>query len=191
MTTDSKHTYPVSANLLNRHFSNWQPGEALVSDLTYIRTTKGWMYYTTVIDLYDRKIIGWACSTTMKTINTTIPALKMALKTRTIKAGAIFHSDRGIQYASMKFRSLLKNNKLPSSMSRKGNCWDNAVAESFFKTLKQECTNRYNFDNHQQAAMQIFDYVETWYNTKRIHLANNQKSINEIKNRKLNNQLAA
>jgi transposase InsO family protein len=176
---------------LDRHFSNWKIGGALVSDLTYIRTNKGWMYYTTVIDLYDRKIIGWACSTTMKAMDTTIPALKMALGNRKIRTGAIFHSDRGVQYASMEFTSLLLNKKLSPSMSRKGNCWDNAVAESFFKTLKQECTNRYNFKDKEQAALEIFDYVETWYNTKRIHLANNQKSINEMEIKKINNQLAA
>ena len=107
------------------------------------------MYYTTVIDLYDRKVIGWACSTTMKTIDSTIPALKMALGKRKRRKGAIFYSERDVQYADIKFTSLLENKRLRPSMSRKGNFWDNAVAESFFKILKQECTNQYNSDNQR------------------------------------------
>lgn len=172
ITTDSSHKFPVPDNKLDRNFNPGTLGAAWVSDITYIRTKQGWLYLTTVIDIGDRKVIGWALSETMKAIDTTIPAFKMAKKNRPITRSLIFHSDRGVQYACQDFSSLLEENSLITrSMSRKGNCWDNAVAESFFKSLKTECTYQWVFDNKKQAAIVVFQYIETWYNKKRLHSA--------------------
>ena len=177
VTTDSEHTYPVVANKLNRQFKVEKIATAWVSDITYIKTTQGWLYLTIILDLADRRVIGWALSSTMKAIDTVIPAWKMALKNRSVTCELIFHSDRGIQYACNEFKSLLdKSTLVIRSMSRKGNCWDNAVAESFFKTLKAECVYQNTFINKHQAAIIVFEYIETWrpplrYNRKRLHSA--------------------
>ena len=137
ITTDSSHKFPVPENVLDRDFKPGVLGTVWVSDITYIRTKKGWLYLTTVIDLGDRKIIGWALSMTMKAIDTVIPAFKMAQARLPITGELIFHSDRGVQYACNEFRCLVEKNPfIIRSMSRKGSCWDNAVAENFFKTLK-------------------------------------------------------
>ena len=126
-TTDSNHNYSIAENLLNRNFTPEQTGVAWVSDITYIKTLEGWLYLTTVVDLGDRKVIGWALSQTMKTSDTVIPAWKMAIKNRPVTSELIFHSDRGVQYACHEFRDILSENKLVGqSMSRKANCWDNA-----------------------------------------------------------------
>src|SRR5690606_12817308 len=157
ITTDSSHKFPVPDNVLGRDFKPGTLGAVWVSDITYIRTKQGWQYLTTVIDLGDRKVIGWALSTTMKATETSIPAFKMAQRNRAITQELIFHSDRGIQYACSEFRKLLESNPLIiRSMSRKGNCWDNAVAESFFKTLKSECIYQNKFTNKEQAALVVF-----------------------------------
>jgi putative transposase len=171
VTTDSEHRYPIVENKLNRQFKVGKIA-AWVSDITYIKTTQGWLYLTIISDLADRKIIGWSLSSTLKAIDTVIPAWKMARKNRSITSELIFHSDRGIQYACSEFKSLLDKNPLViRSMSRKGNCWDNAVAESFFKTLKAECVYQSKFINKHQAAIIIFEYIEIWYNRKRSHSA--------------------
>jgi putative transposase len=170
VTTDSKHSYPVSENLLNRNFTANTTAQAWVSDITYIRTITGWLYLTVVLDLADRKVIGWALSKTMKAKDTTIAALKMAIKNRPVIQSLIFHSDRGIQYACDEFRQELRAYPLIcQSMSRRANCWDNAVAESFFKTLKVECVYDYKFENQQTASATVFEYIEIWYNRKRLH----------------------
>jgi len=188
VTTDSTHKFPVPENILDRDFKPGILGAVWVSDITYIRTRQGWLYLTTVIDLGDRKIIGWALSVTMKAIDTVIPAFKMAQKTRPITQELIFHSDRGIQYACNEFRCLLEKNPLIiRSMSRKGNCWDNAVAESFFKSLKTECVYQHKFTDKQQAALIVFEYIETWYNRKRQHSALGYLSPEEF-GRNLNKQ---
>lgn len=172
VTTDSEHKYPVVENKLNRQFKVDKIATAWVSDITYIKTTQGWLYLTIILDLADRRVIGWALSSTMKAIDTVIPAWKMAQKNRNITSELIFHSDRGIQYACSDFKSLLEMNPLViRSMSRKANCWDNAVAESFFKTLKAECVYQNKFINKQQAAVIVFEYIEVWYNRKRQHSA--------------------
>jgi len=172
VTTDSEHKYPVVENKLNREFKVEKIATAWVSDITYIKTTQGWLYLTIILDLADRKIIGWSLSSTMKAVDTVIPAWKMAQKNRSITTKLIFHSDRGIQYACNEFKSLLDKNPLViRSMSRKGNCWDNAVAESFFKTLKVECVYQNKFINKQQAAIVVFEYIEIWYNKNRQHSA--------------------
>ena len=142
VTTDSEHDNPISENILNREFNVSQLGKVWVSDITYIRVNDDWAYLTTVLDLADRKIVGWAISEDMTTENTVIAAWNRAKMNREIKQGFIFHSDRGVQYTSNSFRKILNGNKkVTQSMSRKGNCWDNAVAESFFKTIKHESLN--------------------------------------------------
>ncbi len=170
-TTDSKHSLPVCENILNRNFSAERPGQKWVSDITYLRTLKGFEYLTVVLDLFDRKVIGWALSDNMETCNTTIPAIEMAVKNRQPERDLIFHSDRGVQYCAHSFFEVMSN-LCPSvrrSMSRKGNCWDNACAESFFKTLKSEeekLNGKYSANDVRQA---VFFYVEGYYNRERIH----------------------
>jgi len=170
VTTDSKHNYPVVDNVLNRNFNPNRIAQAWVSDITYIRTRQGWLYLTAILDLADRKVVGWAMSKGLTAQQTSIAAWKMAIRNRPVKAPLIFHSDRGTQYACHEFTNLLNQNKyITRSMSRKANCWDNAVAESFFNTLKREWVNRFTYHNRQQAELSIFDYIATWYNTQRIH----------------------
>ncbi len=168
-TTDSKHHYPIADNLLNRNFQARSPGEKWVSDITYIATQQGWIYLTIVMDLFDRKIIGWSLSTDMTTQNTVLAAWRMALLNRPIQKGLVFHSDRGVQYASYAFSNQLDSSQVKQSMSRKGNCWDNAVAENFFKLIKSELVKHINFRSILQAKNEIFEYIEIWYNRKRKH----------------------
>ena len=169
ITTDSKHSFPIANNKLDRDFTSLKLGEKWVSDITYIRVKDDWNYLTTIMDLADRKVVGWTLSEDMTTENTVIKAWISARQNRNIINGFIFHSDRGVQYASNKMSSLLSyNRKITQSMSRKGNCWDNAVAESFFKTIKHEWLYRFKFNSFNQLYKSIDDYI-TWYNTKRIH----------------------
>jgi transposase InsO family protein len=168
-TTDSNHDLPIAENHLNRAFTANSPAKKWVSDLTYIRTKQGWLYLTIVMDLFDRKIIGWAMSDNMTTEDTVVKAWKMATFNRPIYSQLIFHSDRGVQYASNEFRTLLRQNPVLQSMSRKGNCWDNAVAENFFKILKSEMVNHYEFETIWQAKNHVFEFIEGWYNKKRKH----------------------
>lgn len=168
-TTDSRHLYPIAENLLQRDFSAGRLAQKWVSDLTYIRTSEDWLYLTTVMDLADRKVIGWALSDTMEAGETSVPAWQMAIKNRPIKDPLIFHSDRGIQYACSEFRKQLIGTPVLQSMSRRGNCWDNAVAESFFKTMKTEMIYHVKFETKEQAKLAIFEYIEIWYNRERRH----------------------
>jgi len=179
-TTDSNHNLEVSPNLLNREFAVTELGRKWVSDITYIRIRNTFVYLTTVIDLADRMVVGWNLSNNMTDEDTIIAAFKKALKNRPVLPGLIFHSDRGSQYASKEFRSLLDKEKCVQSMSRKGNCWDNAVAESFFKTIKVESLYRHKFENAQEVYSAIFDYIDGWYNTKRIHSSLGGKSPREM-----------
>jgi len=170
VTTDSKHNFPIAENLLNRNFGADVPGQKWVSDITYIPTRQGWMYLTIIMDLYDRKVIGWALSTTMTTQDTILAAWKMAILNRPIEQHQlIFHSDRGVQYASYAFTNQLKRYGVTQSMSRKGNCWDNAVAENFFKILKSELVRHTDFYSILQAKTALFEFIEIWYNRKRKH----------------------
>ncbi len=190
VTTNSKHKYPVIENKLDRHFSVNEKAQVWVSDITYIKTSKGWLYLTVVIDLFDRKVIGWSLDCNLTAENTSIPALKMAISNRPITGKLLFHSDRGTQYACKEFVQLLESYKgIERSMSRKGNCWDNAVAESFFKSLKVELVYRMRFESMEEASISIFEWIETWYNKNRRHSALNnltikefEKSMNVIKN---------
>ena len=172
VTTDSKHSYPVVENKLDRNFSTNTPAAAWVSDITYIRTAQGWLYLTAILDLYDRKVVGWSLSKDLSTRNTTLKAWKMAVKNRPPSEKLIFHSDRGIPFASADFIRLLDSySQVERSMSRKGNCWDNAVAESFFKTIKSELVYRTRYTDRRVAALSIFEWIETWYNRNRRHSA--------------------
>lgn len=168
-TTDSKHNLPVADNHLKRNFKAQNPGQAWVSDITFIRTAQGWLYLTVVMDLFDRKVIGWALSKTMTATDTVLAAWRMAVVNRPITGQMIFHSDRGVQYASKEFREVLKVKPVTQSMSRKGDCWDNAVAESFFKILKSELIAHCRYTNHLHAKNDVFEFIEIWYNRKRRH----------------------
>jgi putative transposase len=169
-TTDSEHEYKVAPNLLDRDFKPGRIRRAWVSDITYIHTAQGWLYLTVIIDLGDRKVIGWALSKSMHAAVTVVAAYRMALGNRGACEGLIFHSDRGIQYACEEFRNLLaKGGLVVQSMSRKGNCWDNAVAESFFKSLKTEWLYGKAFKTREQAEIAVFEYIEIWYNRRRLH----------------------
>ncbi len=180
-TTDSNHKYPVAKNILSRNFIVEELAKAWVSDITYIHTNQGWLYLTIILDLADRKVIGWALSGSLKASDTVIPAWEMAVKNRPIYKPLLFHSDRGVQYACNEFLFQLKKNKnVIQSMSRKGNCWDNAVAESFFKTLKVECVYHYKFTTREHAELTVFEYIETWYNRNRRHSALNNLTILEF-----------
>ncbi len=182
-TTNSNHKLAISENLLNRNFTPTALNQAWVSDITYIRTLEGWLYLTTIIDLFDRQVIGWSLSHTLFTKDTIMPAWKMAISKRKISHKLIFHSDRRIQYASRSFRNLINSNKFVyQSMSRKGNCWDNAVAESFFKSLKSELIYHEEYKTIEQAKMEVFEYIEIWYNRKRLHSALGYKTPIEIEN---------
>tara|TARA_R110000751_G_C13720837_1_gene475440 strand:+ start:370 stop:1233 length:864 start_codon:yes stop_codon:yes gene_type:complete len=184
-TTDSRHKYPVVENRLDRNFTAEGEGRAWVSDITYVRTSKGWLYLTVVLDLFDRKVIGWSQSADLSAENTTIAAWKMAVGNRPPSKKLIFHSDRGVQYACHDFARLLDSYScVERSMSRKGNCWDNAVAESFFRTIKVELVYRNRYPGREEAALSIFEWIETWYNRDRRHSALGHMTIKEFENLK-------
>ena len=175
-TTDSKHNLPIANNILDRNFTATELGHKWVSDISYIKVNNQWNYITTILDLADRKIVAWTLSEDMTTENTIYKTWLKARKTREITDNHIFHSDRGVQYAANKMTIIFKNSsKIMQSMSRKGNCWDNAVEESFFKTLKYECTNRYIFSSFLQAYTIIEGYIK-WYNYQRLHSSLNFKT---------------
>lgn len=167
-TTDSKHGMPVSANLLARRFNPTQANRAWVSDITYIRTRSSWLYLAVVLDLYSRKVVGWAMAPEMPA-SLVCAALQMAIAQRKPAPGLIVHSDRGSQYASELHQALLRRHDLVGSMSRKGNCWDNAVMERFFLNLKMERVWQRNYANHAEAMTDIADYIVTFYNNVRLH----------------------
>lgn len=169
-TTDSNHGFRISRNILDRKFTPKGPSQAWVSDITYIRTAQGWLYLTVIMDLYDRKIIGWSMSSSLQASETVIPAWRMAVLNRGFSKGLVFHSDRGVQYACREFRNWLDPERTIQSMSRKGNCWDNAVAENFFKILKSE-TSYKRYESVRQAKQEVFEFIEMWYNRVRRHSA--------------------
>jgi putative transposase len=166
-TTNSNHDYPVAPNLLNRNFAVSKPNTAWVSDITYVATGEGWLYLAAVMDLCTGKIVGWAMSERM-TANLVCDALKQAVLRQKPLRGVICHSDRGVQYACKDYRRLLKKLRFVQSMSRKGNCWDNAPMESFFGTLKTELIYHEDYRTRRQARASIFEYVEAFYNRCRI-----------------------
>jgi transposase InsO family protein len=169
-TTDSKHDQPIAPNRLAQAPKATAPNQLWVADITYIETQEGWLYLAAILDLYSRKIVGWAMSERIDTA-LVLSALSMALLHRQPPAKLLFHSDRGVQYASGDFRQALQTAKLVASMSRKGNCYDNATMESFWSTLKLELVYRGRFDTRAKARTQIFDFIEVFYNRQRLHSA--------------------
>ena len=167
-TTDSKHSYTVAPNLLNRNFAAAAPNQVWVSDITYIRTKSGWTYLTVFIDLFSRIVTGWAVSRSLNHEMVT-EALQMGIWRRRPEKGLMIHSDQGVQYACDNFQNMIKKHDLVQSMSRKGNCWDNAVAESFFKTLKTELIYHVDLHNIHQLKHELFEYIELFYNRERLH----------------------
>lgn len=170
VTTDSKHNMYIPPNVLNRQFITDAPSKVWVSDITYIQIDKRFLYLTVIIDLYDRKVVGWNLSSALSTKTTILPAWKKAIKNREFSPGLMFHSDRGVQYANKIFTSTLDEFKCIRSMSRKGNSIDNAVAESFFNSLKRELIHmQIKLSTPAEMRIMITDYIENWYNTKRRH----------------------
>lgn len=174
-TTNSHHNLPVYPNLLNQHFKTDAPGKVWVTDITYIWTKEGWLYLASVMDLFSRRIIGWAMDKRM-TKELVITALKRAIGRQPPKPGLIHHSDRGSQYCSKDYQAILKKNKITVSMSRKGNCYDNACIESFHSIIKRELIFHENYRTLEQAKASILGYIASFYNCKRIHGANNYLS---------------
>lgn len=169
-TTDSNHGLPVAENLLERDFEAAAPNQVWLADITYVRTREGWLYLAAVLDVYSRKIVGWAMDKQMGR-QLCIDALEMAVLNRQPSEGLVHHSDRGSQYASGDYQAVLDEYDMTCSMSRKGDCWDNAPMESFFGTLKSESLHRYDFATRNAARREIFDYIEIFYNRKRRHSA--------------------
>jgi len=192
-TTDSNRKYPIAPNILNQNFEVHRINQVWVSDITYIQTGQGWTYLTVIIDLFIRKVVGWAMSDNLNTEATIIPAWNMAVKSTTITEKLIFHSDRGSQYASYVFTNIIKSydGLVKQSMSIKGNCWDNAVVESFFKSLKVEWVYKHSYDQKDQAELSVFTWIETWYNKRRRHSFLGYKTINEFELEMYNQNVAA
>jgi transposase InsO family protein len=168
-TTLSRHNYPVAPNTLNRQFWAGSPNEKWVGDITYIPTREGWLYLAAVLDIYSRRVVGWAMDKHMEE-GLVASALKMAATHRRPGEGVLHHSDRGSQYASHHYQQLLRAHNMVGSMSRKGDCYDNALMESFFSTLKSECVTGV-YSSRAQARQSIFEYIEVWYNRQRRHSA--------------------
>ena len=168
VTTDSRHSNPVAANVLERRFATSAPDTAWVGDITYVWTREGWLYLAALIDLFSRRVVGWAMSDRM-TEQLAIDALQMALRARRPASGMVHHSDRGSQYCSHAYRRVLASWGAVCSMSRKGDCWDNAVAESFFATLKTELIHHADYETRAEARSEIFEYIEVFYNRHRRH----------------------
>jgi transposase InsO family protein len=167
-TTDSNHSMPIAPNLLSRHFTTNAPNKAWVTDVTYIATGEGWLYLAVMLDLFSRRVVGYAMSAQNDRL-LALDALGHALRARRPRRGLLHHSDRGSPYASEDYRDVLRNRGIVASMSRTGDCWDNAVAESFFATLKAELTDAMNYPTRAAAMASITDYLETFYNDARRH----------------------
>jgi putative transposase len=182
-TTNSKHDLPVADNKLNREFIVSHSNSVWVSDITYIRTMEGWLYLAAVIDLFNRGVVGWSMGEHI-TKGLAVDALKMAIARKNPGAGLLHHSDRGVQYASEQYQNLLQSRGIICSMSRKGNCWDNAVAESFFSSLKTERVYHKLYRSKEEARRDIFEYIEIFYNRVRLHstLGNLSPAAFEAKN---------
>ena len=168
VTTDSAHRFPVAANHLNRQFTVVAPNQVWAGDITYVWTLEGWLYLAVLLDLYSRRVVGWAMSQRI-TVELTEQALTMALANRVPTAGLLHHSDRGSQYAATSYQRVLEDYGLIPSMSRKGNCWDNACVESFFGPLKRELIHHRHYHTREEAKREIFEYLEVFYNRPRRH----------------------
>ena len=168
ITTNSKHGFDIHPNLLKRDFKVLGPDQVWVSDITYIWTDEGWLFLATVIDLFSRKVVGWSMSESLSR-QIALDALEMAISARNPSPGLTHHSDRGVQYACNDYQKLIQQAGMRPSMSRKGNCWDNSVAESFFSTLKKELIWRIKLETRDQARRDVFEFVEVFYNRQRMH----------------------
>ena len=167
-TTDSKHAHPVAENIVDRNFTPSEKNETWTADITYIPTDEGWLYLAAVEDLYSRKIVGWSMSERIDS-RLAVDALEMAVQRELPGEGLVAHSDRGVQYASAHYQTLLRKHGLTCSMSRKGNCWDNAPMESFFATLKKELVHHERYRTREEARRSLFEYIEVFYNRVRRH----------------------
>ena len=167
-TTDSKHNYPVAPNLLDRQFDVETPNTAWGGDITYLWTDEGWLYLAVIIDLFSRRVVGWSLSSRMK-VDLVRDALLMAIWRRKPGRGLIHHSDRGSQYACHEYQDILEDHGIIPSMSRKGDCWDNAVIERFFRSLKSERTNHRRYQTRDAARQDVINYIEMFYNSRRLH----------------------
>lgn len=170
VTTQSDHAHRVAPNVLARRFDERRPNRVWVADITYLRTREGWLYLAVVLDLGTRAVVGWAMRHTMER-GLTLDALDMAVRRRRPAPGVLHHADRGSQYACRDYRARLTAHGMTCSMSRKGDCWDNAVAESFFATLKRELADDADWATRDEARTAVFRYIETWYNRRRRHSA--------------------
>ena len=186
VTTDSKHNFPVAKNVLNRQFSPSAPNQVWGTDITFLWTQQGWIYLAVVIDLYSRRVVSWSIDRRMKKA-LVIRALMMAVNLRNPPPGLIHHSDRGSQYASHDYQTLLRQYDMICSMSRKGNCWDNAPVERFFSSLKREWTGDRLYRTRQEAIADVREYVAVYYNSKRLHSTlgyttpmNYEKRLNKV-----------
>jgi len=179
LTTDSKHDQPIAPNRLAEMPAAKKPNQIWVADITYVATAQSWVYVAAILDLYSRKIVGWAVSQQIDTA-LVLRALSMALTHRQPPAGLVFHSDRGVQYASGDYRRELAAARLVASMSRKGNCYDNATMESFWSTLKLELIYRRQFEGAHQLSGALFDYIEIFYNRQRLHSALDYRTPEEV-----------
>jgi putative transposase len=167
-TTDADHPHPIAPNVLDRDFTATAPDQKWACDLTYVWTDEGWLYLSVVLDLFSRRVVGWSMSEDLRAQGVA-EALQMAVARRKPDAGLLHHSDRGVQYACELYRGLLAEHDIACSMSRPGNCYDNAVAESFFGTLKTELVNRMRYRTREEARSSIFEWIECWYNRRRRH----------------------
>ena len=167
-TTNSKHPHPIAPNILDQQFTVSGPDKVWVSDITYIWTEEGWLYLASTLDLYSRKVVGWAMSSGMQA-SLVVNALQMAIDRRSPAPGLLHHSDRGVQYAAHAFQGLLERRTITCSMSGKGNCYDNAVKESFFHTLKTELCDHEHYQTRAQARASVFEFIEVFYNRQRLH----------------------
>ena len=184
VTTDSKHALPVAQNLLNQDFGAPKANVKWAGDITYLWTGEGWLYLSVVLDLFNRRIVGWSMKPRLEK-KLVVDALQSALCQRRPAPGLMHHSDRGSQYASHDFQSLLHEQGISCSMSRRGNCWDNAPVESFFGTLKQELVNRCRFATREAARQEVFEFIEVWYNRQRRHSSLGYVSPEEFERRAL------
>jgi transposase InsO family protein len=167
-TTDSRHDRPVAGNVLGRAFYPDRPGAVWTADITYVPTAEGWLYLAVVLDLFSRRVVGWATADHLRA-ELACDALRMALGHRRPRGELLHHSDRGVQYASDAYRGLLREHGIEPSMSRKGDCWDNAVTESFFSTTKRELTHHESYATREEARGSLFEYIEVFYNRRRLH----------------------
>ena len=179
VTTEANAAHRAEPNVLDRNFTAQQPNQRWAADISYVWTKEGWSYIAVILDLFSRSVVGWALDTTLRT-DLPVAALEMAVRRRRPSAGLLHHSDRGCQYTSAEYRAALAELGIEVSMSRKGNCWDNAVAEAFFSTLKAELICRRTWTSRLELRAAVFEYIEVFYNRKRLHSSLNYRTPAEV-----------